>query len=115
MQKVYHAKLKRPCKPQNGHAHARTTPRKTKKGPSIVVHHPDSVLEQMNDWCKEHHGKSGLTQRSRESDVGLAEAERRVLEFVQARLCVWEHWRWGSGHYPHTQTPHAKAMLLTRF
>jgi len=27
-----------------------------------VVHQSDAVLESMNDWCKEHHGKSGLTE-----------------------------------------------------
>jgi len=26
-----------------------------------VVYQPPSVLENMNDWCKENHGKSGLT------------------------------------------------------
>jgi oligoribonuclease len=26
-----------------------------------VVFQPQQVLENMNDWCKEHHGKSGLT------------------------------------------------------
>jgi hypothetical protein len=43
-----------------------------------VIHHPESVIEGMNDWCKEHHGKSGLTQRVRESTVSLAEAEQQV-------------------------------------
>jgi oligoribonuclease len=27
-----------------------------------VVHQSDAVLDSMNDWCKEHHGKSGLTE-----------------------------------------------------
>jgi oligoribonuclease len=27
-----------------------------------VVYQPDSVLETMNDWCKQHHGASGLTE-----------------------------------------------------
>jgi oligoribonuclease len=26
-----------------------------------VVHQPTTVLENMNDWCKKHHGESGLT------------------------------------------------------
>lgn len=26
-----------------------------------IVFQPTEVLEAMNDWCKEHHGKSGLT------------------------------------------------------
>lgn len=52
-------------------------------GPEIVIHHDEDVLSTMNDWCKEHHGKSGLTQRVRESTVTLREAEAQVLEFVQ--------------------------------
>jgi oligoribonuclease len=26
-----------------------------------VIYQPQDVLENMNDWCKDHHGKSGLT------------------------------------------------------
>lgn len=37
----------------------------------------------MNDWCKEHHGKSGLTQRVKDSTTSMQEAERAVLAFIQ--------------------------------
>jgi oligoribonuclease (3'-5' exoribonuclease) len=37
----------------------------------------------MNDWCKEHHAKSGLVQRVRDSSVSIAQAEAAVLAFVQ--------------------------------
>jgi oligoribonuclease len=53
------------------------------EGPEIAIHHSEEALASMNEWCIEHHGKSGLTQRCRESRVTLAEAEQRVLEFVQ--------------------------------
>jgi oligoribonuclease len=36
------------------------------EGPELVIHHEDEVLDNMNDWCKEHHGLSGLTQRVRD-------------------------------------------------
>jgi oligoribonuclease len=32
----------------------------------------------MNDWCKEHHNKSGLVQRVRDSTISLQEAEQQV-------------------------------------
>ena len=32
------------------------------EGPEITIHHAEEVLASMNDWCKENHGKSGLTQ-----------------------------------------------------
>ncbi|GBF94932.1 RNA exonuclease [Raphidocelis subcapitata] len=54
------------------------------EGPSIAIHHGEDVIDSMNDWCKEHHGKSGLTERVRESTVSLEEAEVQVLEFVAA-------------------------------
>ncbi|KIY95155.1 putative REX2, RNA exonuclease 2 [Monoraphidium neglectum] len=54
------------------------------EGPSLAIHHPEAVIESMNDWCKEHHGKSGLTQRVRDSSTSLQEAEEQVLAFVAA-------------------------------
>ena len=48
------------------------------QGPDLVVHQPDEVLDNMNEWCIKNHGKSGLTQKSRSSTVGLQEAEDQV-------------------------------------
>eukprot|EP00884_Botryococcus_braunii_P015861 jgi/Botrbrau1/2959/Bobra.0026s0027.1 len=53
------------------------------EGPNLVIHHDDEVLENMNEWSKEQHGLSGLTQRSRESMVTMEEAESKILEFVK--------------------------------
>lgn len=53
------------------------------EGPELNIHQPEEVLQGMNEWCVEQHGKSGLTQACRDSTVSLAEAEQRVLEFVQ--------------------------------
>merc|ERR1712000_83757 len=50
----------------------------------LVIHQPDDVLDSMNDWCKTHHGASGPTQACRESKISLAEAEERMLRFVEA-------------------------------
>ncbi|XP_041374095.1 oligoribonuclease, mitochondrial-like isoform X2 [Gigantopelta aegis] len=53
------------------------------EGPNIVIHQPDKVLDAMGDWCKDHHGKSGLTQAVRNSNISLVDAESKVLKFVQ--------------------------------
>jgi len=53
------------------------------EGPSLAIHQPDPVLEAMNDWCKEHHGASGLTARVRASDISMAQAEQQTLAFIQ--------------------------------
>ncbi|MEE9382431.1 MAG: oligoribonuclease [Nannocystaceae bacterium] len=56
------------------------------EGPDLVVHQCDEVLEKMSDWCKEHHGESGLTAAIRASQVSVVAAEVETLEFV-ARYC----------------------------
>lgn len=53
------------------------------EGPNLAIHQPDSVLEAMNEWCKQHHGDSGLTERVRKSPVSLAEAEKQTLAFIR--------------------------------
>jgi len=52
----------------------------------VVIHQPDEVLDTMNNWCKEHHGQSGLTEKSRESHVDLAES-RKVLYKKIRKYC----------------------------
>lgn len=53
------------------------------EGPDIAIYQPDEVLSSMNAWCIENHGKSGLTQRCRDSSVGLEQAEQQVMDFLQ--------------------------------
>ena len=53
------------------------------EGPALAIHHSDEILENMNPWCIEQHGKSGLTARVRESKVSLQEAEQLTLDFVR--------------------------------
>lgn len=53
------------------------------EGPALVIHQSDAVLAGMNPWCVEQHGKSGLTQRVRDSRIDAAEAERQTLAFLE--------------------------------
>lgn len=53
------------------------------EGPEIVVSQPEEVLEGMNDWCKEHHGASGLTRACLQSDISLKQAEQLTLDFIR--------------------------------
>jgi len=53
------------------------------EGPVFAIHHPDSVLDNMNEWCIETHGKSGLTQRCRESNTTLAQASSETIQFFE--------------------------------
>ena len=52
------------------------------EGPSLAIHQPDSVLEQMDEWCTNQHGKSGLTQRVKDSTISERDAEQQTIEFV---------------------------------
>jgi len=54
------------------------------EGPCLVVHHPRSILDAMDDWNREHHGASGLIERSLSSTTGLAEAEVQTLDFIRS-------------------------------
>ena len=31
------------------------------EGPNLIIQCPDKVLDEMDDWCKNTHAKSGLT------------------------------------------------------
>jgi len=53
------------------------------QGPVFAISQSDDVLDNMNPWCIEHHGKSGLTQRCKDSRVTLANATLKSLAFVQ--------------------------------
>jgi oligoribonuclease len=54
------------------------------EGPVFAIHQSDTVLNGMDAWNTATHGKSGLTQRVRDSAVTEADAEREVIAFLQA-------------------------------
>lgn len=53
------------------------------ESPVIAVHQPDSVLDAMDDWNRNTHGKSGLIDRVRASTLSDAQAEAQMLAFLQ--------------------------------
>ncbi|KAL2076874.1 hypothetical protein ACEWY4_027521 [Coilia grayii] len=53
------------------------------EGPNLIIHQPDELLDGMSEWCKTHHGNSGLTQAVRDSKISLQDAEREFLSFIQ--------------------------------
>ncbi|MFY8084937.1 MAG: oligoribonuclease [Rubrivivax sp.] len=54
------------------------------EGPVFAVHQSEEVLGRMDAWNRGTHGKSGLTQRVRESTLDEAAVQAQVLEFLQA-------------------------------
>ena len=56
------------------------------ESPVIAVHQPDSVLDAMDDWNKNTHGKSGLVARVKASNVSETQAEQVLLDFLQQHV-----------------------------
>jgi oligoribonuclease len=52
------------------------------EGPVFAIHQTDAVLDGMDNWNKGTHGKSGLIDRVKASEVSEADAEARVIEFL---------------------------------
>lgn len=52
------------------------------EGPELAIHHPVERLEAMDDWNRNTHRKSGLWDRILATDVTLAQAEARTIEFL---------------------------------
>ena len=53
------------------------------EGPVFAVHQSDAALDAMDAWNKGTHGRSGLTERVRQSKVDEAAAQAQVIEFLQ--------------------------------
>ena len=54
------------------------------EAPVLVVHQPDDVLNTMDSWNTNTHGRSGLTDRVRASSLTEAEVESRMVDFLAA-------------------------------
>lgn len=53
------------------------------EGPGIVVHASDDALDAMDEWCTNQHGKSGLTQRVKDSKISDTEAAKETIKFLE--------------------------------
>ena len=56
------------------------------EGPVLAVHHPESTLNQMDDWNQRTHSHSGLLQRVRESRLDTTMVEMQTLDFLQTHV-----------------------------
>ena len=53
------------------------------EGPVIAIHQSAEILDNLDDWNRQHHGKSGLLERCRASAIGTREAEAATLAFIR--------------------------------
>ena len=56
------------------------------EGPVIAVYQAERVLAGMDAWNTSTHGRSGLTERVRQSKVGDSEAEDSVIAFLESHV-----------------------------
>ena len=56
------------------------------EGPVLVIHQPDSVLDAMDSWNKNTHGKSGLIDKVKASTLTEAQAEQQLIAFLSQHV-----------------------------
>lgn len=52
------------------------------EGPVLAIHQADEIMNGMDDWNTKQHGKSGLTERVKNSNVTEKDAEQQTIEFL---------------------------------
>ena len=52
------------------------------EAPTWVVHQPDAVLDTMDEWNRNTHGRSGLTAKVLASNLSASDVERAALDFL---------------------------------
>jgi len=83
------------------------------EGPNLAIFQPEDELEKMDEWNVTHHTANGLIEAVRESEVSMATAEIRTLEFLrehcehgQSLLCgntIGQDRRFLRAHMPELQ------------
>ena len=56
------------------------------EGPVLAIHQSDALLDQMDNWNKGTHGRSGLIDKVKVSTISEADAEVQILNFLAAYL-----------------------------
>jgi len=52
------------------------------EGPVFAIHQSDATLDAMDAWNKGTHGKSGLVERVKASEIDEAHAQAQVIEWL---------------------------------
>jgi len=56
------------------------------EGPVLAVHQPRSVMDNMDAWNTKQHRESGLADRVLTSELRIADAEQRTLDFLKRHV-----------------------------
>lgn len=55
-------------------------------GYEAVIHHTQEQLDEMGAWCRDHHGRSGLTQACLTSTLTAESAAEGLLAYVMSQI-----------------------------
>ncbi|MDH5371291.1 MAG: oligoribonuclease, partial [Gammaproteobacteria bacterium] len=53
------------------------------EGPMLAIHQSDEIMGGMDEWNTNQHGNSGLTERVKNSQLTVSDAEQQTLEFLR--------------------------------
>ncbi|GEK11595.1 oligoribonuclease [Pseudoalteromonas sp. McH1-7] len=53
------------------------------EGPVVAIHQSNELLDGMDEWCTNQHGRSGLTDRCKASKYTEADAIKQTLDFLK--------------------------------
>ncbi|XP_038986504.1 oligoribonuclease [Phoenix dactylifera] len=56
------------------------------EGPDLVISQTKECLDNMGQWCRDHHAASGLTERVLRSTITEKDAEKQVIDFVKKHV-----------------------------
>lgn len=56
------------------------------ESPVLAIHQSDAVLDKMDEWNVKTHGRSGLIERVRQSELDEAAAELMMLDFLHQHV-----------------------------
>ena len=71
------------------------------EGPNLVIHQPDALLEQMDEWNKTHHGGSGLIEAVKKSTITMEIAESQTITFLKQYLKLLSTFSFRGSFYIH--------------
>ena len=72
------------------------------EGPSLAINQSEQLLQAMDEWNTNQHGKSGLTERVRNSQITESEAAKATIDFLKPVS------------YTHLRAHETKANLVCR-
>jgi len=53
------------------------------EGPNLVIHQPDEIINNMDEWNTKQHGRSGLIEKVKSSRINETQAEKETIKFLE--------------------------------